>query len=64
MNLKGKLHQSRLVFTSALYNRHEQKYIYNTTTKYKINTIQETNIQYNNKKTYMIQQKQLMTMQQ
>ena len=28
MNLKGKLHQSRLVFSSALYNRHEQN-IYN-----------------------------------
>ena len=50
MNLKGKLHQSRLVFSSALHKRHEQKlhnYIYNTT-KYTINMIQE-NIQYNNK---------------
>ena len=33
MNLKGRLHQSRLIFSSALSNRHEQK-------KY---------IQYNNK---------------
>ena len=31
MNLKGKLHQSRLVFSCALYNKHEQKYICNTT---------------------------------
>ena len=28
MNLKGKLHQSRPVFGSALYNKHEQKCIY------------------------------------
>ena len=52
MNLKGKLHQSRLVFSSALNNAIDmnEKHIYNTTIKYTINTIQETNIQYNNKK--------------
>ena len=66
MNLKGKLHQSRLVFSSALNNAIDmnEKHIYNTTIKYTINTIQETNIQCNNKKTHMMQQKQLMTMQQ
>ena len=37
MNLKSKRHQSKLVFSSALYNKHEQKIqLYNTTTK--INT--------------------------
>ena len=50
MNLKGKLHQLRLVFSSALYNTIDiTKNMYNTTTKYTINAIQETNIQYNNK---------------
>ena len=52
MNLKGRLHQSKDWFSAVpkQYNRHEQKYIYNTAIKYTINTIQETNIQYNNKK--------------
>ena len=45
MNLKGKLHQSRLVFSIALYNATDiNKNICNTT-KYTINTMQETNIQ-------------------
>ena len=48
MNLKGKLHQSKDWFSVVpeQYNRHEQKYIYNTTIKYTINRCkQETNIQ-------------------
>ena len=56
MNLKGKLHQSRLVFSSALNNTIDMNkiYIYNTTIKL-LRAIhnkhkQETNIQYNNKK--------------
>ena len=41
MNLKGKLDQSRLFFISVPYNtiNINKKYIYNTTTKYTINTI-------------------------
>ena len=39
MNLKGKLHQSRLVF---LHNMNKI-YIHSTTVQYTINTLQETN---------------------
>ena len=39
MNLKGKLHQLRLVFSSALHNTIDiTKNKYNTTTKYTIKT--------------------------
>ena len=55
MNLKGRLHasvKSGLVFSSALNNTIDKtgtkKYIHNTTIKYTIDTIQETNIQHNN----------------
>ena len=52
----------RLVFSSALYNKRQQKYIF---TQYSniINLMQETNIQYNNNNIHNTT-KQLMTIQQ